>query len=730
MRYRTDKEAFGAYISDLREKRRYRLEQVCEGLCSAQRLFQLEGGNQAAGKLLQDAILERLGVGAEDYEHYLHFKEYDRWEMRQRILHRISCGKPGWARELLEEYNRRYKEDFDCSGGVGERLERQFYLSMQAQIRQMEGAGTEEMRTILDEAVQLTVPGLWKKPLRGRVLSLKEWNLILEAERYREGGGEEIHYREILSCLEIASLDTVGMAKIYPKAVCFLCGCIMEKEEDAEAELLGYCSRAVEILRNASRMYYMWELLALRERYLKRRMGNRPEARMNGEFKERPGEMLEARVEASKEKQGEKPEGKAEKKPGKSRERPEEKTKESLKGKQKEKPEEKPAERLEGKTKKSLKEKQREKPGEKAEERSENESRIGEDSSLGDTDFAGLYAENAGWKKVLEDVYMDYGIQKETFHYCYLYLENDVSCISDVIRIRRKMLGIKAEDLCRGICDIKTLRRLENRKRATQRAIVYELFERLGLPGEMTRTELVTDSPEARQMMEMLRFYENERKTEKAEMLLFRIKRLVTTEMRCNQQALMRKETNLRRNRGEITGVEYYRQMHTALELTLPFDAFLKKGEKYLTHEEQACIQNMMYVMDKEGKDFGLCMKRFEEMYRPVAEGELLGTIGGIYGLIMGYVASELGNRGEHDQADWYSGVLVKEELRSRRIASLARCLYDRYWNYTERKRKGISTGRILDGEEELTKCILLSDLLNQEYYKSIYQEKLKREQI
>ena len=93
MIYRTEREAFGAYISDLRDGRGYALEQVCEGLCTAQRLFQLETGKQSAGKLLQDAILERLGVGAEDYEHFLHYEEYGKWEMRQRILHRISCGK-------------------------------------------------------------------------------------------------------------------------------------------------------------------------------------------------------------------------------------------------------------------------------------------------------------------------------------------------------------------------------------------------------------------------------------------------------------------------------------------------------------------------------------------------------------------------------------------------------------------------------------------------------------
>ncbi len=632
MGHRTDREAFGAYISDLRNKRKYALEQVCEGLCTAQRLFQLEAGNQSAGKLLQDAILERLGVGAEDYEHYLHYREYDQWEMRQRIQHRISCGNAVRAKELLKEYCGCYGGDFGGSGAVGDRLERQFYLSMWAQIRCMEGAERGEMYAILQEAVQLTVPGIWDKSLRGRVLSLKEWNLILEAEKYREGGGKEAHYREILIGLEAAAIDGVGMAKIYPKAVYYLYGCIGKKNGAAETELFYHCSHAVEILRDVSRMYYLWELLDLRGRYLERRMRNRS--------------------------------GKA------------------------------------------------------------------DESGTEGVEIAGMRQENGGWKKAVEDTYADYGVPKETFHYCYFYLEKGVSCISDVIRVRRRMLGMRAEELCDGICNIKTLRRLENRKRVTQRAIVEELFERLGLPREMTRTELVTERPEARQMMEKLRYDRNEHRTEDAEQLLSGIKRLVTTKIRCNEQALMRKEINLKKDRGEITGEEYYRQMRIALELTLPFAAFLREGEKYLTYEEQACIQNMMQEMDRHSSEFQICMTRFKEIYHSVTEGELLETVGGMYGFIMGYVASELGNCGELDQADWYSEILIKEELRSRRLASLAAGLYDRWWNYTERKRKGISSGRTLDGEKELTKCILLSNLARQKYYESFYQDKLEQKRV
>lgn len=112
--------------------------------------------------------------------------------------------------------------------------------------------------------------------------------------------------------------------------------------------------------------------------------------------------------------------------------------------------------------------------------------------------------------------------------------------------------------------------------------------------------------------------------------------------------------------------------------------------------------------------------------YRPMAEGEMVGS--SMYGLIMGYIGSELGNRGEFDKADWYSEVRVREGLRSRRLASIAIGLYDRWWNYMERKRKGISADRILDGEEELTKCILFSSLSKRTLYESFFREKLEQE--
>ena len=650
----------GTYIGNLRQQRGFQLAQVCEGLCTEQMLSYYENGKRKAPKLLQDTLLERLGVGAEDYEHYLDYREYDHWTARQKILHCIAYGETGQADGLLEQYRVTYVKDEGGDLSVGARLERQFYLSMRAQIRCLEGAGREELYLLLEEAVRMTMPHLWDKSPGKRIFSIKELNLILEAEQYREEGEQAGHYRKVLSYIRQAGLDGVGKAKIYPKAVYFLCRCLFrERMEDEsrrqgeereapnrerntegslnreteagrdsgswEQQLLKYCNTAVECLRDNSRMYYLWELLGMRERLLCRMA-----------------------------------EGLAQK---------------------------------------------------------------GEQGKAGTLNH--MRQENAEWKGVLESVYEEFKIPRETVSWCYLYVEKGIACINDVIRIRRKMFGMSAGELCQGICDVKTVRRLENRKAVSQRAIVEMLFERLGLSGEMTRTELVTEEPEARLLMEQLRRCINDRRMEEAKRLHGQIKELVSAEIRCNQQALARQEISLGKKQ-EDAGIQY-RQLLAILQLTLPYECFLQRGEKYLTYEEQSCIQNMMQRMDKKSSEFLTCMERFEEIYEHFSEHGMIETRAGMYEFMIGYVGSERGNQGDFDKADSYSESIVRECLCFRRLRAIAGALYDRWWNGEERKRKGIPVDKTLDNEIELTRCLILSKLDKRKQNESFYKKVLIR---
>lgn len=617
---RTEEEAklFNLFVNSLRKKRGCFMNQVCEGLCTSQEISFLETGRRLPDKLLQDVIVERLGVGAEDYEHYLGYIEYERWKARQGILHNITFEEMEQAEKMLGEYYALYGREKDSgSNSIEWKLERQFYLSMLALIRRYNGASGKELYSLFDEAIHLTVPAFDHKPIAELILSIKELNLILEAEQYREEGERPLRYREVTEYIEKSGMDGRGMAKIYPKAVLFLCRSRMAEDQGEPltvsglTELLRKCNRALDILRNNYRMYFLWELLDMREQLLEQMM----------EGYEYQGEQEKA-------------------------------------------------------------------------------------DGLG-----AMYQENAEWKGMLEQIYKEFQVPKETFEYCYLYVMKGVACINDVIRIRRRMLGMKPGELCDGICDSKTLRRLERRQTVPRSAIVERLFDRLGLSGELTRTELVTDDPEARKLMEKMRGCENDQQWEAAKELLGQIKKRISLEIQSNKQTLLREEALLSWKSREIDNAEYCRQMQEALELTMPFEVFLKKGEKYLTYVEQNCIQNMLLGMDKTGEEFQICIERFEDIYRAVIDNGLQDAFSGMYEFIIGYVESELGDRSEYDQSDQYSEIIIRGCLRFRRLRALSDSLYNSWWNYTERKRKDISTDRILNGEEELYRCLLLSSL-------------------
>ena len=82
-------------------------------------------------------------------------KEYEEWKERQDIIHSILYGKIEEARQRLKEY----KIEHDRK----ESLEYQFYFTMLAQIRRIEGAQKEELRELFEKAVLLTIPEPMKR---------------------------------------------------------------------------------------------------------------------------------------------------------------------------------------------------------------------------------------------------------------------------------------------------------------------------------------------------------------------------------------------------------------------------------------------------------------------------------------------------------------------------------------------------------------------------------------
>lgn len=399
---------FGEYIANLRKEKQISLEQLSDGLCAISMLSRFEKGEREPDKLLQNRFLTRLGVVPENYENFLYYDDYCRWEKRQGILHYILEENIEEAKQLLESYRREYK--------MQEALEQQFYLAMLAQIRRYEGADYSELEVLFGQALQLTVPEIDSRSFRNRILSLEELNLLLEYRFCKREGISLKFYENLLEYIERMEQTILAKAKIMPKAVYYYYEswkAVGDVETETVEHLLELCDTAIEILRNANRMFYLWELFCMREELVQWL----PEKR-------KTEETMQLRCR-----------------------------------------------------------------------------------------------ECNDWKQTLEELFEEYQITLPMYEYCYLYVESENYCIDDVIRIRRKMMGMSQETLSQGICDSRTVSRLERHLRKPQKEIVQQLFERLNLSTELCRTELVTDNPEAIEKYRELKLAVDEHEYRRAEKL-------------------------------------------------------------------------------------------------------------------------------------------------------------------------------------------------------------------
>lgn len=603
---------FGEFIANLRKEKQISLEQLSDGLCDLSTLSRFERGEREPDRLLQNRILSRLGAVPENYENFLYYKDYCRWEKRQGIVHNILEENIEQARLLTEEY----KKEYDISSP----LERQFYLAMLVQIKRYEGCGKQELAPLFEEALALTVPNVKEKGLRNRILSLEELNLLLEYMFCREEKETPDFYESLLEYIIKLECTTLAMAKIYPKVVYYFYLAWKEKGTERKIHperLLELCDKAIELLRDANRMFYLWELFCMREElvpYLKKEICT-------------------------------------------------------------------------------------------------------------EENFIKRQKQCADWRMTLEAIYKDYNVSIAMYEFCYLYVESENYCIGDVIRIRRKMLGLSQEKLSAGLCDCRTISKLEHHTSKPQKEIVQKLFDRLNLSTELCRTELVTDSQEAIEKYGALKVQNMNENSEQAMKNVEQVKQMISLDIPSNKQAITRNEIICRYNRKEFDKGEYTHQMVKTLELTVPYKAAIKKGEKYLTNEELSCIQNIIAKADESFCEFQECEQALiamcSKMKYPINHIRA-------YEFVISTVSSRLGNMKEYDTSDNMEREIITLALKAKRIKAIHGALYRLLWNYEQRKKEGKSVQTEKDISRELKNCINMSALCKNTFRENKYREKLE----
>lgn len=336
-----------------------------------------------------------------------------------------------------------------------------------------------------------------------------------------------------------------------------------------------------------------------------------------------------------------------------------------------------------------------------------------------------LERENGEYLWALKETCAEFGRPVEMQNECYLFVEKESYCIGDVIRIRRKMLGLSREQLCEGICSLKTIGRIENNKLSTQRPIVRELFKRLHLPMEFQHSELVTSDVEAKHLMDELSWSINERENDKVEQILPKLKGKVSMDIPLNRQTLSRMEILNEENK--LIAEEFVEKIREVLECTLPYEAIFSDEDKYMTRMEIRCIYDMMCAMKWDNSELQNCLDCVQRYYRICEREDCIGSYINMYEFVMAGVASQLGNKGEYDRSDEISRIIISESLKWNRLDFIASGMYNLTWNYEQRKKEHIPVNEERDVLRDLQLCIVYSHFRKSKFREQDYMKKLKK---
>lgn len=324
---------------------------------------------------------------------------------------------------------------------------------------------------------------------------------------------------------------------------------------------------------------------------------------------------------------------------------------------------------------------------------------------------------------VIKNLYAEYEVPAYMQDCTYFYQQKWIFSMKDVLRTRREMFGLTQEQLCEGICSVKSLRRAEKGQTDMQRETLKKLLNRLGLSGQMQWSRLITSDREAIRMAEELADYINDRKFSVASKQLESLKSRIDLDIPQNKQYFLEKQALLAFEQGKVKKEEFVKMEKEALECTLRVENLYRKENVYLTEQEITCIRNSWRGM--EGKEKRELIDLIFRLYDNYALNNGLSQAISMYEFIAESAVNELGNNGEHVRAEEIDRKVIKASLSCRRIWDVHYNLYDILWNENEIMKKSAKGVNTAEKKQGLICCIAISHFVKRYFYEDVYKEKL-----
>lgn len=324
---------------------------------------------------------------------------------------------------------------------------------------------------------------------------------------------------------------------------------------------------------------------------------------------------------------------------------------------------------------------------------------------------------------VIKNLYAEYEVPAYMQDCTYFYQQKWIFSMNDVLRTRREMFGLTQEQLCEGICSVKSLRRAEKGQTDMQRETLKKILNRLGLSGQMQWSRLITSDREVIKMAEELADYINDRKFSVASKQLESLKSRIDLDIPQNKQYFLEKQALLEFEQGKVTREEFIKMEKEALECTLRAENLYRKENVYLTEQEITCIRNSWRGM--EGKEKRKLIDLIFRLYDNYALNNGLSQAISMYEFIAESAVNELGNNGEHVRAEEIDRKVIKASLSCRRIWDVHYNLYDILWNENEIMKKSAKGVNAAEKKQGLICCIAISHFVKRYFYEDVYKEKL-----
>lgn len=210
-----------------------------------------------------------------------------------------------------------------------------------------------------------------------------------------------------------------------------------------------------------------------------------------------------------------------------------------------------------------------------------------------------LKNKTSAWLSYLNKTVGENSESKRITNYCYLYYQPHVHCIGTVIHIRRNMIGLTRKQLCSGICDERTLQRLESHQTKAQLEIVLLLFNRLGLFPKYQYRELISNKYDMFLLYDNIINAMNHLNFQHALTLIEQLENNIYLEISSNRQLILFFKALCQYYSGKISVENLVAQLVEALECTITLKSLKNKGRKYLSHMESNCLCSIITHLEK-----------------------------------------------------------------------------------------------------------------------------------